>query len=100
MSEPAFPFNRKLLFSMLLFMFTGALPSYGQQVVIGNTSGSSNYAYGPYSATTSSSGNNRFSRHAYLYTKAELNIPYGAVITELAWLKESGTVPGSNTFNV
>src|SRR5690606_14911997 len=41
------------------------------------------------------------SRHGYLYTAAELGIPAGATITEIAWLKaDGGQVTGNNTFNL
>ncbi|HNB82501.1 MAG TPA: GEVED domain-containing protein, partial [Chitinophagaceae bacterium] len=42
-----------------------------------------------------------YSRHAYLYTAAELNIPSGAKIIKLEWLKNNTfTVTGNNTFNM
>ncbi|HET8573340.1 MAG TPA: PKD domain-containing protein [Edaphocola sp.] len=68
-------------------------------VDIGPTSGSSSYYYGPYYRSSSSSTFD-YSRYAYLYTASELNIPPGAVITKVAWLKESGTISGNNTFQI
>ncbi|GAA3991851.1 fibronectin type III domain-containing protein [Hymenobacter antarcticus] len=58
------------------------------------------YFYGPIYRSTATSAFN-FSRYAHLYTPAELNIPTGAVITELAWLKsDAGTLTGNNIFTV
>ncbi|GAA4362000.1 hypothetical protein GCM10023185_29500 [Hymenobacter saemangeumensis] len=60
----------------------------------------SSYLYGPlYRSSTASTFN--YSRYAHLYQATELNIPTGAVITELAWLKSTGAeLTGSNTFSV
>ena len=68
-------------------------------VVIGPTTGSSTYSYGPYYRSSATSTSN-YSRYAYLYTAAELNIPMGATITKVEWYKASGTISGSNTFNI
>ena len=60
----------------------------------------SSYLYGPLYRSSATSTFN-YSRYAHLYTPAELNIPTGAVITELAWLKsDAGTLTGNNVFNV
>ncbi|MDO7876854.1 T9SS type A sorting domain-containing protein [Hymenobacter sp. ASUV-10] len=78
----------------------------GQTVTIGSTAvpvvspATSSYLYGPFyrSATTSVFD---YSRYAHLYRASELNLPAGAVITELAWLKSTAAeLTGSNTFSV
>ena len=87
---------------LLLFLFAAFLPtfSFGQSsVTIGATSGSSHFVYGPYYRSSASSSFN-YSKFAYLYTASELSIPAGSTITKVEWLKASGTVTGSNTFNV
>jgi len=77
-----------------------------QTVTIGSTAvpvvtpATSSYLYGPFyrSATTSVFD---YSRYAHLYRASELNLPAGAVITELAWLKSTaGELTGNNTFSV
>jgi len=87
---------------LLLLLCAAIVPtfSFGQSsVTIGATSGTSHFVYGPYYRSSQSSSFN-FSRYAYLYTGTELAIPAGSVITKVEWLKESGTISGSNTFNV
>lgn len=68
-------------------------------VDIGPTTGSTSYYYGPYYRSSSTSTFD-YSRYAYLYTSSELNIPPGAEIKKIAWLKESGTISGNNTFQI
>jgi hypothetical protein len=75
-----------------------------QTVTIGSTAlpaaSSDNTFYGPIYRFSATSANNR-SRYAYLYTAAELGIPVGSVITNIAWLKsDANTAAGANTFNV
>src|SRR5690606_9460333 len=57
------------------------------------------YFYGPYYRSASSSSFN-YSNYSYLYTNAELGIPAGALIIEIAWLKANGTISGNNIFNM
>jgi hypothetical protein len=80
--------------------------AWAQTVTIGSTAVpvvapvvSSPY-YGPlYRFSASSTTVN--SRHAYLYTAAELNIPPGSVINLLEWVKaDAGGATGNNVFNV
>ena len=60
----------------------------------------SSYFYGPIYRSTATPAFS-FSRHAHLYTPTELNLPTGAVITQLASLKsDAGTLTGSNVFSV
>lgn len=74
--------------------------SFAQSVVIGNTSGSNSYYYGPIYRSSTASGFN-YSRYAYVYTASELGIPAGALITKVEWLKaNSSTLTGNNTFNI
>jgi hypothetical protein len=71
-----------------------------QTVTIGATTGTGSTYFGPaYNFGGTSTTNN--SRHAYLYTAAELGIPVGAIITNIEWLKaDAGAVTGANTFNL
>ena len=73
-----------------------------QQVVIGNTTGIGSWNYGPIFRNTGNLGMLNNSRHAYLYTAADLGIPSGVKIVSLEWLKkDTGKVTGNNnTFNV
>ncbi len=88
----------KSLFYLVALLLT--VPASAQQVVIGATSGSSDYFYGPYYRSSSGSSFN-YSNYAYLYTASELGIPSGSVITQVEWLKENnGTITGNNTFNI
>ncbi|HNF72047.1 MAG TPA: hypothetical protein PLP34_06525, partial [Chitinophagaceae bacterium] len=101
--------NRNLhlfrLLSILPLLWVACLPDQlnaqtPQTVVIGNTAGTNSYFYGPIVRASSGSVLN-YSRHAYLYTAAELNIPSGAKIIKLEWLKNNTfTVTGNNTFNM
>ncbi|WP_210519974.1 fibronectin type III domain-containing protein [Hymenobacter terricola] len=90
----------------LLWLLGCGTAAVAQTTVIGSTTvpvvapAVSSYLYGPIyrSATTSTFD---WSRYAHLYTPTELNIPTGAVITELAWLKsDAGELTGNNVFNV
>jgi hypothetical protein len=94
--------KRKLTFKHLpLFIFSlfAGIANAQTSVVIGPTTGSSTYTYGPYYRNTATSTTN-YSRYAYLYTAAELNIPMGATITKIEWYKASGTISGNNTFSI
>ncbi|MBO0357063.1 fibronectin type III domain-containing protein [Hymenobacter sp. BT186] len=92
-----------LLLAVWLLAAGGAL---AQTTTIGSTTVPvvspvlSSYFYGPiYRSSTTSTFD--YSRYAHLYTPAELGVPTGAVITELAWLKsDAGTLTGNNVFNV
>ena len=92
----------------LLCLLCASTAAMAQTTVIGSTAvpvvspATSSYLYGPIYRSANDAGSTfNFSRYAHLYTPAELNIPTGAVITQLAWLKsDAGTVTGNNTFNV
>ena len=45
---------------------------------------------------------NNYSRHAYLYTAADLGIPSGAKIVKMEWRKSNtgGAITGNNNFNI
>ncbi len=91
--------------SMLLLLFCmgyqSSLAQIVQQVVIGPTSGSGSFAYGPIYRNTGNAGLLNNSRHAYIYTSTELNIPSGAKIISMEWLKrDTGKVYGNNSFNI
>ena len=95
------PLKRAFSFLLVLAAFFSGFQSQAQQtVVIGATSGTGSTYFGPvYNFGGSSTTDN--SRHAHLYTAAELGIPTGAIITEIAWLKaDGGAVSGNNTFNL
>ncbi len=71
------------------------------QVVIGNTTGLGSWAFGPIYRNTGDAGLLNYSRHAYIYTAAELGIPSGSKIIKLEWLKKDGpSITGNNTFDV
>ena len=96
------PFS--LIYILLVsFLFT-YLPSNAQtvqQVIIGPTAGTGSFAYGPIYRNTGNAGLLNYSRHAYIYTNTELNIPAGAKIISLEWLKkDTARILGNNTFNV
>ena len=90
----------------MLWLLCYSTAAIAQTVTIGSTAvpmvapAISSYFYGPiYRSSTTSVFD--WSRYAYLYTPAELNLPTGAVITELAWLKaDAGELTGNNVFNV
>jgi len=87
-----------LFISLSIFLFPFSLQATELVKVIGNTSGSNDYRYGPYYRSSSSSTSD-YSRYAYLYNKSELNIPAGSIITKIEWLKQnSNTITGSNNF--
>ena len=101
-------FNKRYRCSLFVLnaLFIIVLSSYNSQaqtpstVVIGPTSGTSNYFYGPIVRASSGSILN-YSRHAYLYTAAELGIPSGAKIIKLEWLKSNtATITANNTFQM
>ncbi|MDB5267743.1 MAG: hypothetical protein JWP58_783 [Hymenobacter sp.] len=92
----------------LLWLVCTSTAAMAQTITIGSTAvpvvspATSSYLYGPIYRSGNDAGSTfNFSRYAHLYTPAELNIPAGAVITQLAWLKtDAGAVTGNNTFNV
>ena len=94
-----FPVNKCIWYVLAVLLFAGTSHAQVSSQIIGPTSGSSTSASGPYFAQ-SGSGFFVATRNAYLYTEAELNIPAGAVIREIAWLKKNGTVSGNNVFNL
>ena len=72
-----------------------------QQLVIGPTTGTGTFSYGPIYRNTSNAGTLNYSRYAYIYTSTELNIPVGSKIISLEWLKkDTARVFANNTFNV
>jgi hypothetical protein len=93
-------------FAVVLLAWLTLGPLQAQTVTIGSTTvpvvapATSSYLYGPiYRSAVTSTFN--YSRYAHLYRAAELNIPTGAVITQLSWLKSTaGELSGNNTFNV
>src|SRR5688572_26020668 len=87
------------LLALLAMLYTFQAQAQ-QSVVIGATTGTGSTYFGPvYNFGGTSTTDN--SRHAYLYTAAELGIPNGATITNIEWLKaDAGTVTGANTFDV
>lgn len=98
MTSTRLPFFRSLL--LMLGFCASVQSTQAQQVVIGPTSGQDyDYYFGPYYRSSSTSSND-YSRYAYLYTAAELNIPAGAIITEIAWLKYDGTLSADNNFDI
>lgn len=88
-----------LLLLTTLF-FVSSIPLRAQyNVDIGPTTGSSSYYYGPYYRSSAFSSFD-YSRYAYLYSESELSIPIGAEITQISWLKASGTITGDNIFDI
>src|SRR5688572_5782392 len=87
------------LLALLAMLFSSHAQAQ-QSVVIGATTGTGSTYFGPvYNFGGTSTTDN--SRHAYLYTAAELGIPNGATITNIEWLKaDGGAVSGANTFNL
>ncbi|HOZ52108.1 MAG TPA: GEVED domain-containing protein [Chitinophagaceae bacterium] len=70
-------------------------------ITIGNSAGPGSWFYGPIMRSSSNANTLNYSRHAYIYTAAELGIPSGARIIKLEWLKkDGGTIVVPNTFNV
>ncbi|HOZ52047.1 MAG TPA: GEVED domain-containing protein, partial [Chitinophagaceae bacterium] len=94
----------KILLALTLVLGLSAKSMFAQtivQAVIGNQSGPGGFAYGPIYRNTGNAGLLNYSRHAYIYTAAELNIPSGSKIISLEWLKkDTSRIFGSNTFNV
>lgn len=80
-------------------MLFPAYTAIAQSPVTIGTGTSSSYLYGPYYRSSSGSSFD-YSRYAYLYTSAELNIPAGATIIKVEWNKRSGTISGNNVFNI
>jgi len=94
-----------LLFSLFLLLISGIVRAQSPvSVVIGNTSGTKNWFYGPIYRNTGNTGTLNYSRYAYIYTAAELTaagVPSGAKIVKLEWLKaDGGSIAANNTFNV
>lgn len=88
---------------ILVLAFFAATPvkSQLQQKIVGNTSGPASFSYGPVYRNTGNTGQINYSRHAYLYTAAELGIPAGCKIMTLEWLKKDTTrILAKNTLNV
>ncbi|MDB5234804.1 MAG: hypothetical protein JWR44_1797, partial [Hymenobacter sp.] len=90
----------------LLWLLCISTAASAQTSTIGSTAvpvvapATSTYLYGPLYRSAATSTFN-WSRYAHLYTPAELNIPTGAIITELAWLKsDANTLTGNNIFTV
>ena len=105
-SLPRLPSATRRYGWLVLLWLLGIGPVAAQTVTVGSTAvpvvapATSSYFYGPIYRSTATSAFN-FSRHAHLYTPTELNVPSGAIITQLAWLKsDAGTLTGSNIFTV
>ncbi|GAB2949652.1 hypothetical protein GCM10027048_13430 [Hymenobacter coalescens] len=87
-------------------LWLASASAWAQSVTIGSTTvpvvtpATSSPYFGPlyrFSATSTTVN----SRHAYLYSAAELGLPIGATITQLDWLKsDAGGATGNNVFNV
>lgn len=88
--------------SILSLFFSSSMNAQTPVTVLyGATAGTGNWFYGPIFRNTTNAGVLNYSRHAYIYTAAELNIPSGAKIVKLEWLKkDGGTIVAPNTFNV
>ncbi|MCC2548897.1 fibronectin type III domain-containing protein, partial [Hymenobacter sp. BT175] len=93
-----------MLALLLLCLSTAA--AWAQTMVIGSTAvpvvapATSSYLVGPLYRSSATSTFD-YSRYAYLYTPAELNIPPGSLITQLGWLKaDANTISGNNRFEV
>ncbi len=92
---------------LLLFVWLTAVSgAWAQTATIGSTvvpvvgPATSSYLYGPIYRSAATSIFN-YSRYAHLYTPAELGVPVGTVITQLAWLKsDAGELTGNNVFTV
>lgn len=94
----------KLFYGIVLGMFalSSVSTSFGQSVIIGETTNppaTTSYLYGPYYRSSTASTFD-YSRYEYLYTASELNIPVGSIITKISWYKEEGTITGSNVFDI
>ena len=103
LGPPGAAWRRGWLALLMLCVGTAAV---GQTSTIGSTTvpvvspATSSYLFGPIYRSTATSTFN-YSRYAHLYTSAELNIPTGAIITELAWQKsDAAELTGNNVFNV
>jgi hypothetical protein len=83
----------------LLIAFFVPIISSAQTVQIG-TGTTSSYMYGPIYRSAATSTFN-YSRYAYIFTAAELNIPAGSIITQIEWQRATNaTISGSNTFEI
>jgi hypothetical protein len=84
----------------LLIAFFVPIISSAQTVQIG-TGTTSSYLYGPIYRSAATSTFN-FSRYAYVFTAAELNIPAGSIITQIEWQRgaATGSITGNNTFEI
>jgi hypothetical protein len=84
----------------LLIAFFVPIISFAQTVQIG-TATTSSYLYGPIYRSAATSTFN-FSRYAYVFTAAELNIPAGSIITQIEWQRGgvTGSLTGNNTFEI
>lgn len=99
--------TRQLLTFLLAVLTVFCLPNLGnaQSVTIGSTAipailpATSTIQHGPIYTSPALAAS--YSRHAYLYTAAELGIPTGAIITNIEWLKADGaTLNGNNGFTI
>ncbi len=90
-----------LLFFLLFPLYQIIHAQTPQTVVIGPTSGTANWSYGPIYRNNGNAGLLNYSRHVYIYTGTELGIPSGVKITKVEWLKkDSASVIGNNAFNI
>jgi hypothetical protein len=111
--QQAFLFNsflgaRRRGWFTLLWLLVFGPAAVAQTATIGSTTvpaatpATASYLYGPIYRSANDAGSTfNYSRYAHLYTAAELNLPTGSVITQLAWLKnDAGEVTGNNNFDV
>ena len=88
----------RIAYMVLTLLMLGNMAK-AQDVIIGPTSGSTSYFYGPYYRSSATSSFN-YSRYAYLYTAAELGLVPGSTITGVSWYKIAGTISGNNKLDV
>ena len=88
----------RIAYMVLTLLMLGNMAK-AQDVIIGPTSGSSSFRYGPYYRSSATSSF-KYSRYAYLYTAAELGLVPGSTITGVSWYKTAGTISGNNKLDV
>ncbi|MGB0178156.1 MAG: hypothetical protein ACPF9D_13390, partial [Owenweeksia sp.] len=91
---------RKLLFSMVMLFASSMSLLFAQtNVVVGDTTGSDSYNYGPIYRSSSTSTFN-FCTYGYIFTASDLAMPSGTVINKIAWKKQTANTLTGGLCNI